>query len=376
MKLGLIFLNDWELYGDGSGDYFEVQHKPLEDLQAILEDYNAKLTVMAEVGQQWAHQAVAENYTWASEVSQAWESILKDTVQRGHDVQLHFHPQWLGARYDGKNWRLRIDRLTTSSLSKAEFDRALQEGKRYLESLLKTVDPEYECFAFRAGAYCTEPSREFIASLLRAGLRCDTSVIKWVAHQHLYDYSDAYSNFIPWFVDPENIKHKGAASSGLLEMPIYSLLMTDFPVLRKILHFYYGTFISARERTWFAENRGIIERRYPTESRVLPLSPLRKFSPSNLLRIWVQRKAVRLDYDELPAKVFVKMIRRVFYHEEAKCGDDSDIIFPILALGHVKIMHNTDNVARILDGLNVELSDRVAYWTLREAENYWSERAG
>jgi len=52
MKLALILTNDWELFGDGSGDYFEIQHKPLEELLDTVEDHGAKLTVMAEVGQQ------------------------------------------------------------------------------------------------------------------------------------------------------------------------------------------------------------------------------------------------------------------------------------------------------------------------------------
>ena len=58
MNLGLIITNDWEVFGDGSGDYFELQHKPLEALLKVVEEYGAKLTVMAEVGQQWAHQTL------------------------------------------------------------------------------------------------------------------------------------------------------------------------------------------------------------------------------------------------------------------------------------------------------------------------------
>jgi hypothetical protein len=44
MRLGLVLTNDWELYGDGSGDYFEVQERPLRSLLRAAEDYGAKIT--------------------------------------------------------------------------------------------------------------------------------------------------------------------------------------------------------------------------------------------------------------------------------------------------------------------------------------------
>ena len=81
MKIGLILSNDWELFGDGSGDYFEIQHKPLESLLSTVENHSAKLTVMAEVAQQWAHQKIREQEPWADEVVFAWEAMLKETIR-------------------------------------------------------------------------------------------------------------------------------------------------------------------------------------------------------------------------------------------------------------------------------------------------------
>src|SRR6266511_3161138 len=104
MRLGLVISNDWELFGDGSGEYFEIQHRPLEDLLKTIENHGAKLTVMAEVGQQWAHQRICEQETWAREVVEAWESVLKETIKKKFDVQLHLHPQWLNAEYKNSAW--------------------------------------------------------------------------------------------------------------------------------------------------------------------------------------------------------------------------------------------------------------------------------
>ena len=117
MKLGLIITNDWEVFGHGSGDYFELQHKPLGALLKLIEEYGAKLTVMAEVGQQWAHQSIAEQEPWSREVAASWESMLKDTVRRQFDVQLHLHPQWLNAKYVNKRWKLNLNEWSVGGLA-------------------------------------------------------------------------------------------------------------------------------------------------------------------------------------------------------------------------------------------------------------------
>ena len=139
MKLGLIVSNDWELFGDGSGDYAEVQHQPLEALLQTVEDHGAKLTVMAEVAQQWAHQRIAPHAPWAHEVVEAWESILRETIARGSDVQLHLHPQWLHARYEQDAWHVDYDQWAIGDLDRASIESHLREGKQYLDRIGKCI---------------------------------------------------------------------------------------------------------------------------------------------------------------------------------------------------------------------------------------------
>jgi hypothetical protein len=81
MKIGLVLSNDWELFGNGAGDYFEIQHHPLQQLLDVVEGYGAPLTVMAEIGQQWAHQRLGEHESWARDIACAWELILQDTIR-------------------------------------------------------------------------------------------------------------------------------------------------------------------------------------------------------------------------------------------------------------------------------------------------------
>lgn len=371
MKLGLVFTNDWELLGDGTGDYFEVQHRPLEQLAAVMQDYGARLTVMAEVAQQWAHLELADRFSWAKEIATAWESILTRIVAAGHDAQLHLHPQWLDATHEGDGWKLHFDRWAVSSLSRSELYRVISHGKAYLESLLTPADPSYECLAFRAGAYTIQPSRDIVPSLVASGFLCDTSVTKGIVQDELYDFRNAHSNCIPWHADPEHIECQADIPSGLMEMPIYSATMWDSPLLRRCRWFQYGTVLSSEERKWFTDRERIWNVRYPRAAR--PFFRY-KFRPVHLVQAWLRRTAVQLDYDVLCAKTFVDLLRRLFTEGAGNRWSDPEIIVPVVASGHVKSMHSTENVARILARVHSELGGTVVHWTLREAVRYWKKR--
>src|SRR4051794_9218662 len=88
--------DDWELHGDGSGDMNELMFEPARKILGVCERYGAKYTFFAEVGQQFAMlSSPLEKHRRAAA---QWEEVLRDAVRRGHDVQLHLHPQWIGAK--------------------------------------------------------------------------------------------------------------------------------------------------------------------------------------------------------------------------------------------------------------------------------------
>lgn len=379
MKIGLILSNDWELFGDGSGNYFEIQHKPLEALLTTVENHGAKLTVMAEVGQQWAHQKICDRELWAGEVADSWESILKETIKRNSDVQLHLHPQWLNAKYGNNKWELDLKQWAISSLAPPEIEKVLREGKQYLDSLLQPVNPDYECIAFRAGAYCIQPSNIVIQKLLNVGMRCDTSVTKGMYNHSFFDYRDAYSNFLPWFVSQEDIKYKNQTNEGLLEIPIYSRAGFDFQVLTLISPrlFYlirFGVLISEQDKNWHVERRKVRDRRYPLSQR--PFMSDRLTSIKWLLSKIIARSSIQLDYDFLSPKVFAKFLQKAYEQEISRDWRDQDIVIPIMASGHVKDMHNCDNIGRILSEISIRLKDKVVFWTLSDAIEYWLKQTG
>ena len=102
------------------------------------------------------------------------------------------------------------------------IDWMVRTGKRYLEDLLKPVDPDYECTAFRAANWSVSPSRNVVRALVNNGICFDTSVFKHGRREGIvsFDYSNAHSDLIPWPVDEEDICRRNDGGK-LVEVPIY-----------------------------------------------------------------------------------------------------------------------------------------------------------
>jgi len=369
MKLGLILTNDWELFGNGSGDFDRIQREPLRRLLAVVEEHRAKLTIMAEIGQQWAHRKLAESEPWALKVCTGWEQALQEAVGRGHDVQLHLHSQWLESRYDGERWTLDLAHWLNTSLPQDRLTQILIDGREYLERLLQPIEARYHCFAFRAGAFGIEPSARLLRALEDAGFVGDTSVVKGLHHpEGFFDYRRAPSSYRPWIVSADDMLVPDPSRlDGLLELPVFSLP----PSQRSIWHVGKNVLRKAsfyrRERAWFRRKAEYQERYYPTAQRASVLSSEGRSSEAQKHVNWL-----RLDYDELSALDFLDALRSVAAANPAA----EDVIYPVVATGHVKAMPDGENMQRVLSLLQRKMSDKIVFWTLTEAIRYWRNRFG
>ncbi len=390
MRLGLILSNDWEVFGDGSGDYRVVQHTPLVECLDVVNDHGAYMSVMAEVGQQiWGFRQLGESEKWAADIADEWEDIVRETVRRGSDVQLHLHPQWIGAKRVDDDWVLDYDKWAIGGLEPEEIVEALSRGKRYLEDLIQPIAPSYQCHTFRAGAYCIEPSKSVIAALRSLGFRSDTSVTKGMFDVQFYDYRSAPSVTRPWLIGDSVLQQAAESDDQLLEFPIFSFRLVDSLGLRAILggarsrDFMYrvglGVPYLEEDRRWFAERDRIRSIRYPASRRPMQQTKTHKIkgllsSIGGVLSIAAWPTTVQLDYDYLPPNVFARALERFLEKAEKSWRDDADVILPIMASGHVKNMHNAENLDRILTETRRVLGDSLVHWTTTDAVDYWSDK--
>jgi hypothetical protein len=153
----LVFVDDWELSGNGSGDVRELQFEPMRQLIGLYKQFGIRGSFNAEVMQQLSFRKNQGTNPELRVVADEWDEHVRDAYSQGHDVQLHIHPQWRNGEYDNGKWRLTSD-WSILNYSKHEAAQMLSEGREYLEKLLRPVDPEYRCVSFRSGAWCIAPS--------------------------------------------------------------------------------------------------------------------------------------------------------------------------------------------------------------------------
>ena len=60
VKIGLIFTLDYEIHGNGTGEFENWAHFPTARMLDLFDAYGAKLTIMAEMGHYWAMKRYGE----------------------------------------------------------------------------------------------------------------------------------------------------------------------------------------------------------------------------------------------------------------------------------------------------------------------------
>src|SRR5262249_34502877 len=159
------------------------------------------------------------------------------------------------------------------------------------------------------------PSKMVIRKLVKAGILCDSSVTKGMVNPLFYDYRNAYSNVVPWFVSQEDVRYKNHEPEGLLEIPVHSYQGWDSPLLRKYLapslfyKMYFDVRLEQEERDWISSNNERRLKGYPLHKR--PFLMGKFLSPRWWLANLLSRTAIQLDYDFLPSKLFVHLLEKI-----------------------------------------------------------------
>lgn len=164
----ILFTLDYELFGNGKGDVFELMIHPTKKILAIARKYNAKLTFFFEVIEYWRLKEEWEkgnSMGYSENPIEAIEQQIKGAVIDGHDVQLHLHPQWCDAIWTDKGWKVNLNDWRLGGYKKEgkySLENLFAQGKKTLEELIKPIKRNYECNAIRAGGYCIQPSEEIV----------------------------------------------------------------------------------------------------------------------------------------------------------------------------------------------------------------------
>lgn len=214
----IILTLDYEIFGNGAGDVLRHVVKPTDRILSILEQYNVPLTIMFEVGEYLKFQEYDaqirkdKGYSYAEAM---YKQVIK-AYQKGHDVQLHIHPQWFQASYKNGKWIMDNPDVCISEFSANEIDKIISTSKKCLENILKPIDSVYSCKVLRlTNLNWSEAPRCVFASM---------------AKNNLYVHSLAVST------NPKNTK-KGYwyldKNYPIIEIPIHALKMPIYKYVNR-----------------------------------------------------------------------------------------------------------------------------------------------
>ena len=184
-KLVLLLTADYEVFGNGTGSVKHCLINPAEEIMRTCERYGSRVTFFVDVCEYWAFKteedkgSFSEGYLPATLI----KNQLQDAIRRGHDVHLHFHPQWLDYKFiSDQKWELNYDYWRLSMVPAQEggpvmsIKELFAKGKQTLEDMLQPVSAEYKCQAFRAGAWCIQPEADVIKAMEEVGIKYDSTV--------------------------------------------------------------------------------------------------------------------------------------------------------------------------------------------------------
>lgn len=170
---------------------------------------------------------------------------LKDIVRRGHRIELHIHPHWVDAKYNGDGtWDFSEFRhYSLNSFSEDEIINMFVEGTNLLESIAKDVDPQYKIIAFRAGGWAVQPFDKLKQAFVKVGIKIDSSVMCnafAVYGDSQFDFRGAPRNKRGLYRFEDNVCVENELGS-FLEVPISNVSQTFvFKVLRRLSSLFWG----------------------------------------------------------------------------------------------------------------------------------------
>jgi len=222
-NFNLIFTLDYEIHGNGDGSPYDLIVEPTYRLLNLLEKYDAKLTIMADVAEilcfkNFYEETGTDLFYFKEIVIQ-----LQSAIKRGHDVQLHIHSSYFKAKYNGKSWVQNWDEYNLASLKYDRINEIIKTSKFFLEDILKPINSDYRCFVFRAANWSMMPTHHIYKVLVDNDILYDTSVYKGGKQNGNveYDYTNAYSNLYSYKANVFDINAEDI-NGDITEYPIYT----------------------------------------------------------------------------------------------------------------------------------------------------------
>jgi len=235
-RLLVVIEDDWELKGNGLGNVANLQYLPALFLMRTAKVLGIQVTFMVDVAQQIKWREFLSDFPDLRVQSSLWDATVRLMMEEGFDVQLHSHPQWLDATYDGAFFRVGTE-WNIGQIDPALRAPLLRDSVDHLHELLRPVDPSYRVHAFKAGSWGLQPSKELLAELKHVGVELVMGVRKDMHFTRpQIDYRDLDEDTHPYAPNVDDIRKLGPTDSGLVVVPLTWYRPGPAQVARLVAH--------------------------------------------------------------------------------------------------------------------------------------------
>ncbi len=320
---------DHEIFGNGSGDVRRHIVDATERMASACEKFGMPLTVYFEAEEYLAfvREREALKSGWVYDPAKELRAQAIDFVRRGHDLQLHLHPEWVGSRFEGGRWGLRPERPTVDSLFETQeaVSAYIGERKAIIDGFYEAAGSSRRVTAYRCGAFCAQPGRKLLRALAEHGIVIDSSLVKGMVlkggHVHL-DFTGAPSDRRHWQVS-EDVAVEDA-TGPVTEIPIYSRMGRRVQQItpRRLMAKFSGHIPKEKQREMVSQ-----------------LGMGR--TPASVLRFLAQRFPIKLDFHNMSSGQLLRWIRSAPPAPEG----DLDVI---VLIGHSKEHRDDKEFERFL----------------------------
>ncbi len=241
MKVFLTF--DYELFlGENFDSPDNILFCKTTKICEVLRKHNVSATFFVDVFSSIQHKKYG-----LLDYSTKFDEQLIWLVQNGFDVQLHIHPHWIMSKYTDGHWVHKKEYYRLSSFADGvvddfgetyDIEKVIAEGKNYLEKLLKEINKDYVCCAFRAGGFCIQPLDLIAPKLIKNGIFIDSSIatgaIDW-NYWHSYNFLK-YPKYKDYFFQNDGSISIEKRYGLIHEIPIIGMKNSVFNILFKRGH--------------------------------------------------------------------------------------------------------------------------------------------
>lgn len=179
---------DYELFlGKLSGTVDHCLIVPMNELETIADQYNVKFTIFVDIAYLYRVSLLKEKESALATDYKKVKENIQHLQKKGHDIQVHFHPQWIYSNYINDKWVIDLEHYKLSQVPEGILIPYFKNAKNLLEEICGK-----NLAAFRAGGYSLESYSNYLTLFRENKIVADCSVLSGgyrKTKMQYYDYS-------------------------------------------------------------------------------------------------------------------------------------------------------------------------------------------